>query len=98
MPDGRLLPLGLPKLLLNATYGIDNLRMPLMGVRPEYQGKGIDAMLILATMDNAIPNGYVGCETSWILDTNDRLLNMIDEIGATQDKEYAMFDCDVDDG
>ena len=35
---------------------------------------------------------YVGCETSWILDTNERLLNMIDKIGATQDKEYALFE------
>jgi len=95
VPDGRLFPLGLPKLLLNAHYGIDNLRMPLMGVRPEYRGKGIDAMLILETMESAIPNDYVGCETSWILDTNDRLLNMIDKIGATQDKEYAMFEFEM---
>jgi GNAT superfamily N-acetyltransferase len=95
VPDGRLFPLGLPKLLLNAHYGIDNLRMPLMGVRPEYRGKGIDAMLILETMESAIPNDYVGCETSWILDTNDRLLNMIDTIGATQNKEYAMFEFEM---
>jgi len=95
VPDGRLFPLGLPKLLLRASYGIQNLRMPLMGVRPEYQGKGIDAMLILATIENAVPNGYVGCETSWILDTNERLLNMIDTIGATQDKEYAMFETSI---
>ena len=96
--DGRLFPLGLPKLLLNVHYGIDNLRMPLMGVRPEYHGKGLDAMLILETMESAIPNDYVGCETSWILDTNERLLNMIDKIGATQDKEYALFEAPTSNG
>lgn len=98
VPDGRLFPLGLPKLLLHAHYSVKTFRMPLMGIREAYQGKGIDAMLILATMESAMPNGYVGCETSWILDTNERLLNMIDEIGATQDKEYAMFECRLDDG
>jgi GNAT superfamily N-acetyltransferase len=95
VPNGRLFPLGLPTLLLRMHYGVDNFRMPLMGVRPAYQGKGIDAMLILATIESALPNGYVGCETSWILDTNDRLLNMIDTIGATRDKEYAMFEFEM---
>lgn len=98
VPDGRLFPLGLPKLLLHAHYSIDTLRMPLMGIRPEYRGKGLDAMLILATMDAAPEHGYVGCETSWILDTNDRLLNMIETIGATQDKEYALFDVPLSNG
>jgi GNAT superfamily N-acetyltransferase len=98
VPDGRLFPLGLPKLLLHAHYSIDTLRMPLMGIRPEYRGKGLDAMLILATMDAAPEHGYVGCETSWILDTNDRLLNMIETIGATQDKEYALFEVPISDG
>jgi len=92
VPDGRLFPFGLPKLLFHLRYSIRNVRMPLMGIRKAYQGRGIDAMLILATMEAAVPNGYVGCETSWILDTNERLLNMIDTIGATQDKEYAMFE------
>jgi GNAT superfamily N-acetyltransferase len=95
VPGGRLFPLGLPRLLLHMRYSVKNFRMPLMGVRPEYQGKGIDAMLILATIEGALPNGYVGCETSWILDTNERLLNMIDTIGATQDKEYAMFEFEM---
>jgi GNAT superfamily N-acetyltransferase len=95
VPDGRLFPLGLPKLLLHGHFSIRNTRMPLMGVRPEYQGKGIDAMLILETMDSMVPNGYVGGETSWILDTNDRLLNMVEEIGTTQDKEYAMFETPI---
>jgi len=95
VPDGRLFPLGLPKLLLHSHFSVRNTRMPLMGVRPEYQGKGIDAMLILETMESVVPNGYVGGETSWILDTNHRLLNMVEEVGTTQDKEYAMFETSI---
>ena len=94
VPDGRLFPLGLPKLLLHTQLGtIYETRMPLMGVRSDYQGRGFDSWLILATMDNAPSYGYDACEVSWILDTNKPLLNAIDKIGATKDKQYAMFEC-----
>jgi GNAT superfamily N-acetyltransferase len=90
--DGRLFPLGLPKLLLHATYGIHECRMPLMGVRQTYQGKGLDAMLVLETIENGPPNGYDACEMSWVLDTNERLKNHVESLGAVVDKEYAMFE------
>ena len=92
VPDGRLFPLGLPKLLLYATYGVYECRMPLMGVRPEYQGKGLDALLVLETIENGPPNGFDACEMSWVLDTNDRLKNHVESLGAVVDKEYALFE------
>jgi len=92
VPDGRLFPLGLPKLLLNAHYGIYECRMPLMGVRKTHQGKGLDALLVLNTIENGPPNGYDACEMSWVLDTNDRLKNHVESLGAVVDKEYAMFE------
>ncbi len=90
--DGRLFPLGLPKLLLYKTFGIYEVRMPLMGIRQDYQGKGLDSLLVLATIKNGPPNGYDACEMSWILDTNDRLKNHVESIGGVKDKEYAMFE------
>jgi GNAT superfamily N-acetyltransferase len=95
VPDGRLFPLGLPKLLLNANYGIYECRMPLMGVRSEFQGKGLDALLVLATIENGPPNGFDACEMSWVLDDNDRLKNHIESLGAVVDKEYAMFETSI---
>ncbi|PEN13075.1 hypothetical protein CRI94_10495 [Longibacter salinarum] len=92
IPDGKLFPLGLPKLLLNAHYGIYECRMPLMGVRQEFQGKGLDALLVLATIENGPPNGFDACEMSWVLDSNDRLKNHVESLGAVVDKEYAMFE------
>jgi len=92
VPDGRLFPLGLPKLLLNAHYSIYECRMPLMGVRKEFQGKGLDALLVLATIESGPPNGFDACEMSWVLDSNDRLKNHIESLGAVVDKEYAMFE------
>ena len=95
VPDGRLFPLGLPKLLLNAHYGIYECRMPLMGVRQSFQGKGLDALLVLATIENGPGNGFDACEMSWVLDTNDRLKNHVSSLGAVVDKEYGMFECAV---
>jgi hypothetical protein len=66
--------------------------MPLMGVRSEYQGKGLDALLVLETIENGPPNGFDACEMSWVLDTNDRLKNHVESLGAVVDKEYAMFE------
>ena len=92
VPDGRLFPTGFPKLYLNAHYGIYECRMPLMGVRKEYQGRGLDALLVLETIENGPPNGFDACEMSWVLDTNDRLKNHVESLGAVVDKEYAMFE------
>jgi len=92
VPDGRLFPTGLPKLYLNAHYGIYECRMPLMGVRNEFKGRGLDALLVLQTIQNGPPNGFDACEMSWVLDTNDRLKNHVESLGAVVDKEYALFD------
>jgi GNAT superfamily N-acetyltransferase len=91
--DGRLFPLGLPKLLAYAQFGgIYEVRMPLMGVRKEYQGRALDSLLVLATIENGPPNGYDACEMSWVLDTNQRLINSLESMGGVVDKEYAMFE------
>lgn len=91
--DGRLFPLGLPKLLAYAQFGgIYEVRMPLMGVRKEYQGRALDSLLVLATIENGPPNGYDACEMSWVLNTNQRLINSLESMGGVVDKEYAMFE------
>lgn len=93
LPDGRLFPLGLPKLLAYAKLGaIYEVRMPLMGVLPEYHGRGFDAPLIHATILAGIPKGYDACELSWVLDTNTRLINSLENLGTVRDKEYAMLE------
>jgi hypothetical protein len=98
VPDGRLFPLGLPKLLLNLYYGIYECRMPLMGIRQDFQGKGLDSMLVLATIENGPPNGFDACEMSWVLDSNDRLKNHVESLGGVKDKEYAIFEFEMGSG
>ena len=93
VPDGRLFPLGLPKLLTYGKLGgVYEVRMPLMGVLPEYWGKGFDATLIDQTIRTGIANGYDACEMSWVLEVNAPLVNSLDKLGAVKDKTYAMME------
>ncbi|PSQ89316.1 MAG: hypothetical protein BRD45_03620 [Bacteroidetes bacterium QS_8_64_10] len=91
--DGRLFPLGLPKLLAYQHFGgVHQIRMPLMGVRKEYQGQGLYAPLVLETVEEGPRRGYPACEMSWVLDSNTALKNALEEMGGVIDKEYAMFE------
>ena len=90
---GRLFPFGLPKLLAYAKLGaIYEVRLPLLGVLPEYQGRGFDVPLVNATGQNGIARGYDACDMSWVLDSNKRLLNALEALGGVRDKEYAMVE------
>ncbi len=91
--NGRLLPLGLPKMLAYAKFGgLYECRTPLMGVLREYQGRGLDAILNLAIIDEGPKNGYDASEMSWVLDSNKVLRNALESFGAVIDKEYAMLE------
>ena len=91
--DGRLLPLGLPKLLAYAKFGgVHDCRTLLMGVRKRYQGRGLDAILNLAIIEEGPKNGYDGSELSWVLDSNAPMKNAAIAMGAVVDKEYALYE------
>jgi len=96
IPSGRLLPTGLLKLFFLATSGIiREIRMPLMGVKKSHQGKSLDAILVAKTSDIALELGLNGCEMSWVLDNNVRLINALETMGAIKDKEYALLECAI---
>jgi hypothetical protein len=91
--SGRLLPFGFLKLLVLARLGvIYECRTALMGVRQKYQGRGFDAILNLATIEEGPRNGYDASEMSWVLDSNHLLRNSLDAMGAVVDKEYALYE------
>ncbi|MEM1125478.1 MAG: hypothetical protein AAGI71_02415 [Bacteroidota bacterium] len=92
IPDGRLFPTGLLKLLVYGDTVIDEIRMPLMGVRRAYHGRGLDAILILETIERGTAKGYHACEMSWVLDANKVLINALDALGGVRDKRYVMLE------
>ncbi|MFN1834438.1 N-acetyltransferase family protein [Balneola sp. MJW-20] len=88
--DGKLFPFGIFKILLGKRK-IDMLRTALMGVLPEYQGRGIDAVLHQMAIQNGLEHGVVGSELSWILETNTQMIRVAERIGGTLDKTYRIY-------
>ncbi|MDD2591405.1 MAG: GNAT family N-acetyltransferase [Erysipelotrichaceae bacterium] len=70
--NGRLLPFGFIK-VLKAMKHNDTLNMFLIAVHPDYQGKGINAIIIEKILKNAIKNGIKFAETGPMLETNEKI-------------------------
>jgi len=97
LPNGRLLPFGLAKLLILTKFaGVSELRMPLMGVRRQYQRRAFDVLPVLETIKKGPQYGYQACESSWILDSNHIQKNLLTSIGTAIDKEYALLEAALD--
>ena len=94
--DGRLVrwgfvPVGLVRLLL-AMRRIRTFRYLALGVRPEFQGRGIAEAMVLRTLDAALDAGYTGCEMGWTLDDNTRVNRAIQRVGARRYKSYLIYE------
>lgn len=88
--NGTLFPTGLIKLLWNKRK-INKIRTALMGVLPEHQGKGIDALLHHESIENGLKRGFWSSEVGWILENNVNMIRVAERIGGTLDKVYRMY-------
>ena len=96
VPDGRLFPTGLAKILLHEKFGgFNEIRMPLMGVKKKFHRRAFDVLPVVETILVAPSLGYHACETSWVLDSNHVLKNLLKDIGTAVDREYALFEKDL---
>lgn len=93
--DGRLLPFGIFHLLFKRNR-INQIRTALMGVIPEYQGKGIDALLHRETIEYGKENGYYASEVGWILESNVQMLRVAERLGGVKDKVYRVYGKSLD--
>jgi GNAT superfamily N-acetyltransferase len=92
--NGRLFPTGILKLIysIKIRRKIKGIRTIILGLLPEYRGKGIDNLLYLDTINNAIAQGYKWCEMGWILETNRKMRRALDVLGARIYKVYRLYD------
>lgn len=88
--DGKLFPFGLFKILFNKGK-IDKVRTALMGVLPEYQGRGIDVLLHREAIENGLKKNVYSSEVGWILENNVQMIRVAEKIGGTLDKRYRMY-------
>ncbi|VAV87805.1 Hypothetical protein associated with Serine palmitoyltransferase [hydrothermal vent metagenome] len=95
--DGNLFPFGILKLLwrlkLNPRY--KTVRVPLMGVRKEFQNTALGGAMAFALIEECrIQAEKAGCthaELSWVLEENTRLSKMLETIGCWRYKNYRMY-------
>ena len=88
---GRLLPSGLLA-YLNRKQIVDQLRLVILGITPEYRGKGLEAVVIDELYRYAIPKGYQRCECSWVLEDNKAIMRSLEAAGAELYKTYRIYE------
>jgi hypothetical protein len=89
--DGRLFPLGLIR-LLGRKRVIDQVRLLLLGVLPEYRRPGLFPLLICELQKSVTNNTrYVRAELSWVLEDNHDINKPVERIGAVRYKTYRIY-------
>jgi GNAT superfamily N-acetyltransferase len=89
--NGRLFPFGFLKLLLRRK-SVSRVRILAMGVRREFHGRGVDAMLYDAITRSSFALGIMQGELSWILETNAPMNNTLRRAGARIWRTYRVFE------
>jgi GNAT superfamily N-acetyltransferase len=89
---GRFLP-GVVRLLWALKRGkIHRMRVMLLGILPEYRGKGLDAVLYRWMWESGNALGFSWAEAGWILEDNPAMNAGLVKMGFTVYKTYRMFD------
>jgi GNAT superfamily N-acetyltransferase len=89
-PSGRLFP-GIVKVLW-ASRRLTRLRVLLLGVLPEWQGRGVDALLYRHVWENGRARGYDWAEAGWILEDNHAMINGLTRMGFEVYKTYRVYE------
>ncbi len=88
--NGKLFPFGLIKILL-AMRKIDRLKTIVMGVRPKFRMRGLDAYFYVETFERAKKFGFAMADMSLIVENNHSMRNALDHMGAKIYKTYRFF-------
>lgn len=89
--NGRLLPFGVFHFIFGKSK-IDTLRLLTMGVKREYQKRGLDVLFYLHTIKNGFAKGIFQGEFSWILEDNLMMNRIMDTLGAKVYKKYRIYE------
>ena len=94
---GSLFPFGIVRLLWHTKIRnkVDSARLVTFGVIPEYQKRGIDLMLYMATFKRGISKGYNWAELSWILESNDLMRRGAEQMNAQIYKRYRVVEMPI---
>lgn len=74
------------------TKTIEWVRVPLMGVKEPFRGKGVDVAMYAAVMDAVIKAGYPHADTGWVLEINKDMISITENAGGAKYKTFRYFD------
>ena len=89
-PSGRFFP-GILKVLW-ASRRITRLRVILLGLVPEWHGRGVDGLLYRHVWENGRARGYDWAEAGWILEDNHAMINGLTRMGFEVYKTYRVYE------
>lgn len=90
MKRGRLLPFGIFKLLFGKK-NVKSVRVVLLGVKEEYRKIGIEAVFYANFIRSAQENGLLGGEASWILESNQMMVQGAENLNGKKYKTYRIY-------
>jgi len=88
---GSLFPFNFLKLLFGQKK-IRWIRVLLLGILPEYRGKGLDAVMYYEMIKNGLKVGIDRAEASWILESNPEMQKGMKVVNGEIYKTYAIFE------
>jgi hypothetical protein len=91
IPNGKLLPMGIFK-LLTGLKKIKTARTLILGFIKEYQLSGLGSIFYLESIRRAKEIGMIGGEMSWILEDNHAMNSAIETLGSKKYKTYRIFE------
>ncbi len=74
---------------------IKTLRVMLLGVRNDFQKRGVEALLYIETFKRGIEKGYKHAECSWILENNILMQRGIEAMGGRRYKTYRIYESEI---
>lgn len=84
--------------LLRALYhwkfkpAINQVRVPLLGVKKEFRERGLDVAMYYTCMEAIIDSGYGGGDGGWILEANEPMMRILDNIGMDRYRTYRFYE------
>ena len=71
---------------------IKGIRTMILGMIPEFRGRGIDNLLVIETIKRGLASGYKWSEMGWILESNDMMNKALETLGVKIYKKYRLYD------
>jgi hypothetical protein len=92
IPNGKLLPTGIFKLLLGKKKMRQTMRTTLIGVKPSYRKKGVFAFLNHEYIKRVIKYNVAFTDMAWMREDNKLLTMSVEYLGGTINRRWRVYD------